>query len=168
MFVDVNDTCWWIFRSSLYYWAHYDFFNNTHLGEPIPNTICDEIFTSWRAQKGSLRSPLNTLVYKQTSATQDVHCLYRFVTDKRLFARIILTVQAINFKVRQLSFHNLYVLLHAGVRQLSSHSLSFDFDKFSHIFHFPVGIGCCVQCFRTVYMNMITASLLDKKYVFGK
>lgn len=88
------------FSSSLYYWAHYDFFNNTHLGEPIPNTSCDEIFTSWRSQKGWLRSPLNTLVYKQTSATQDVHCLYRFVTDKRLFARIILTIGAINFKVR--------------------------------------------------------------------
>lgn len=86
--------------SSLYYWAHYDFFNDTKLGEPVPGTPCDEVFTSWKTRRGRLRSPLNTLVYKQATATEDVHCLYRFVTDKRLFARVILTINDINFKVR--------------------------------------------------------------------
>lgn len=86
-------------RSSLYYWAHYDFFNNTKLGEPVPGKQCDEVFASWRTTKGWLRSPLNTLVYKQAPAGEDVQCLYRFVTDKRLYARVIVTVFNIHFKV---------------------------------------------------------------------
>lgn len=84
--------------SSLYYWAHYDFFNNTKLGEAVPGKPCDEVFASWRQIKGTVRSPLNTLVYKQGTASEDVMCLYRFVTDRRLFARVILTVNTINFK----------------------------------------------------------------------
>lgn len=88
------------FSSSLYYWAHYDFFNNTKLGEPVPGKQCDEVFASWRQTRGWLRSPLNTLVYKQTQSSEDVTCLYRFVTDKRLFARVILTVTSVYFKVR--------------------------------------------------------------------
>ncbi|CAB3253101.1 unnamed protein product [Arctia plantaginis] len=84
--------------SSLYYWAHYDFFNNTRFGEPVPGTACDEIIASWKQRAGRLRSPLNTLVYKQASPGEDVHCLYRFVTDKRIYARVILTVLNVNFK----------------------------------------------------------------------
>ncbi|KAK6623803.1 hypothetical protein RUM44_010659 [Polyplax serrata] len=85
--------------SSLYYWAHYDFFNNTSSGERVPNTACDEVFPSWKYPKGTLRSPYNTLVYKkQGSANQDITCLYRFITDKRLYARIVLTIESINFK----------------------------------------------------------------------
>lgn len=66
----------------------------------MPGKPCDEIFASWRQTKGWLRSPLNTLVYKQTQTGEDVTCLYRFVTDKRLFARVILTVTNVYFKVR--------------------------------------------------------------------
>ncbi|KAF7266556.1 hypothetical protein GWI33_020064 [Rhynchophorus ferrugineus] len=84
--------------SSLYYWAHYDFFNNTKLGEPVPGKQCDEVFASWKQKKGTLRSPLNTLVYKQNQPSEDITCLYRFVTDKRLFARVILTITCVNFK----------------------------------------------------------------------
>jgi hypothetical protein len=84
--------------SSLYYWAHYDFFNNTKLGEPVPGKPCDEVFASWRQTRGWLRSPLNTLVYKQAQSSEDVQCLYRFVTDKRLFARVILTITSLHFK----------------------------------------------------------------------
>lgn len=100
-----------IFRSSLYYWAHYDFFNNTSSGERVPNTPCDEVFPSWKYPKGTLRSPYNTLVYKkQGSANQDITCLYRFITDKRLYARIVLTVELINFKVRINWFwHQMYM-----------------------------------------------------------
>jgi len=140
-------------RSSLYYWAHYDFHNNTHFGEPIPGTACDETFTAWRSSQGSLRSPLNTLVFKpggsststqrgppvlappgttprpygytggstsslyrgvssrfsptsapvpalSPSSVQDILCTYRFITDLRLFARITLYVESINFKVK--------------------------------------------------------------------
>jgi hypothetical protein len=86
-------------RSSLYYWAHYDFFNNSRYGERVPDTACDEVFSSWRSPSGSFRSPLNTLVYKRSDPTEDVRCLYRFLTDKRLFARVILTIDTINFKV---------------------------------------------------------------------
>ncbi|CAG9817898.1 unnamed protein product [Phaedon cochleariae] len=84
--------------SSLYYWAHYDFFNNTKLGEAVPGKQCDEVFASWKQTKGWLRSPLNTLIYKQSQSSEDVTCLYRFVTDKRLFARIILTITNVYFK----------------------------------------------------------------------
>jgi hypothetical protein len=57
------------------------------------------VFSSWRSPIGWFRSPLNTLVYKRSDPTEDVRCLYRFVTDKRLFARVILTIDTINFKV---------------------------------------------------------------------
>lgn len=59
---------------------------------------CDEVFASWRQTRGWFRSPLNTLVYKQAHSGEDVQCLYRFVTDRRLFARVILTVTGISFK----------------------------------------------------------------------
>ncbi|XP_046604705.1 cubilin-like [Neodiprion virginianus] len=85
--------------SSLYYWAHYDFFNATKFGEAVPNTECDETFAAWKAQSGYLRSPLNTLVYKRPGdPPNDLTCTYSFVTDKRLFARVILTVEAVTFK----------------------------------------------------------------------
>ncbi|XP_034238683.1 uncharacterized protein LOC117643728 [Thrips palmi] len=120
--------------SSLYYWAHYDFFNNTRFGDPVPGTPCDETFLSWRSRSGVLRSPLNTLIFKQGATTsapertstatgalimaaraqavqeaadpflaaalppKDIRCTYRFVTDKRLFARIILNIHSLSFK----------------------------------------------------------------------
>uniref|UniRef100_A0A1B6LN30 CUB domain-containing protein n=1 Tax=Graphocephala atropunctata TaxID=36148 RepID=A0A1B6LN30_9HEMI len=81
--------------SSLYYWAHYDFFNNTRYGRPLPDTVCDEQFAAWVKPSGYLRSPVNTLVYKRTT---DLRCRYQFVTDRRLFARVVLTITALNFK----------------------------------------------------------------------
>lgn len=83
--------------SSLYYWAHYDFFNNTKSGEAVANTLCDEVFYAWRHAEGTVRSPLNTLVYKRTGGS-DVRCQYRFVTDKRLFARVVVEVSSVAFK----------------------------------------------------------------------
>lgn len=88
--------------SSLYYWAHYDFFNNTRFGKPVPNTECDETFVSWKMTQGYLRSPLNTLVYKRPGdPPSNLVCTYTFVTDKRLFARIILTIDSISFMEHQ-------------------------------------------------------------------
>lgn len=85
--------------SSLYYWAHYDFFNATKFGEPVPNTECDETFAAWKFQSGRLRSPLNTLVFKRPGEPPlDLTCTYSFITDKRLFARVILTVESVTFK----------------------------------------------------------------------
>lgn len=85
--------------SSLYYWAHYDFFNATRFGEPQPGTECDETFASWKQRAGRLRSPLNTLVYKRPGdPPADLACTYSFVTDKRLYARVILVIESINFK----------------------------------------------------------------------
>lgn len=89
--------------SSLYYWAHYDFFNNTKFGEAVPNTLCDEVFHAWKHPQGEVRSPLNTLIYKRTAGS-DVRCQYRFVTDKRLFARVVVEVTAIAFK--EVPFNN--------------------------------------------------------------
>ncbi|KAG5325618.1 TLL1 protein, partial [Pseudoatta argentina] len=85
--------------SSLYYWAHYDFFNATRFGEPTPGTECDEVFASWKTRSGRLRSPLNTLVYKRSGdPPADLSCTYSFITDKRLYARVILVIESINFK----------------------------------------------------------------------
>lgn len=85
--------------SSLYYWAHYDFFNATRFGTPVPGTECDETFTSWKERSGKLRSPLNTLVYKRPGdPPTDLSCTYSFITDKRLYARVILIVESVNFK----------------------------------------------------------------------
>ncbi|XP_066595789.1 uncharacterized protein [Prorops nasuta] len=93
--------------SSLYYWAHYDFFNNTKFGDPVPGTECDEKFPSWKFQSGRLRSPLNTLVYKRPGdPPANLICTYSFITDKRLFARVILIVESVtlrNFKDRPYS-----------------------------------------------------------------
>lgn len=89
--------------SSLYYWAHYDFFNNTKFGEAVQNTLCDEVFYAWKHPHGQLRSPLNTLIYKRTAGS-DVRCQYRFVTDKRLFARVVVEVTSIAFK--ELPYNN--------------------------------------------------------------
>lgn len=84
--------------SSLYYWAHYDFFNNTKHGDPVPGTMCDEVFPAWKYTKGRLRSPQNTLIYKR-GAGSDIRCQYKFMPDKRLFARIVVEVTNVSFKV---------------------------------------------------------------------
>lgn len=85
--------------SSLYYWAHYDFFNATRFGEHVLNTECDEIFASWKTQSGKLRSPLNTLLYKRIGdPPNDLSCTYSFLTDNRLYARVILIIDTIGFK----------------------------------------------------------------------
>lgn len=85
--------------SSLYYWAHYDFFNATRFGEPVQNTECDEIFASWKSQSGKLRSPLNTLLYKRVGdPPADLACTYTFLTDPRLYARVIVKLKSVTFK----------------------------------------------------------------------
>ncbi|BET00543.1 CUB domain [Nesidiocoris tenuis] len=88
--------------SSLYYWAHYDFFNNTKFGTAVPGSSCDEEFSSWKSVKGYLRSPMNTLVYKRPENSGPLTCRYTFVTDRRLYARVILTITSINFKVSEI------------------------------------------------------------------
>ncbi|XP_049853179.1 cubilin-like [Schistocerca gregaria] len=85
--------------SSLYYWAHYDFFNASRSGDPVAGSACDEVFPAWRSASGRLRSPLNTLVYKRSpDHHHSVRCQYRFITDRRLFARVILTIESMGFK----------------------------------------------------------------------
>ncbi|XP_001946071.2 uncharacterized protein LOC100161930 [Acyrthosiphon pisum] len=91
--------------SSLYYWAHYDFFNDTKFGTAIPDTVCDEEFVSWKPSSGYFRSPVNTLVYKRQGTVTDpdaksqpIICRYKFTTDVRLFARIVLRIESIKFK----------------------------------------------------------------------
>lgn len=83
--------------SSLYYWAHYDFFNNTKFGDPVPNTLCDEIMYAWKHANGKIRSPMNTLIFKRTGGS-DVRCQYKFITDKRLYARAVIEVISVSFK----------------------------------------------------------------------
>lgn len=84
--------------SSLYYWGHYDFFNNTKFGSGVPNTLCDEVFYAWEHPHGILRSPLNTLIYKRIASTSDIRCQYKFINDKRAFARVVIEMISISFK----------------------------------------------------------------------
>lgn len=97
LFIKFNSKTGSYSGSSLYYWAHYDFFNNTKFGEVQPNTLCDEIFYPWRLVSGKIRSPLNTLIFKRTQGS-DIRCQYKFVTDKRLYSRVIIEVINISFK----------------------------------------------------------------------
>lgn len=83
--------------SSLYYWAHYDFFNNTKFGDPVSNTLCDEVFYAWKHPHGRIRSPLNSLIYKRVAGS-DLRCQYKFVTDKRLYSRVVMEVTSVTFK----------------------------------------------------------------------
>ncbi|KAM7341876.1 uncharacterized protein ACRADG_009505 isoform 1-T5 [Cochliomyia hominivorax] len=83
--------------SSLYYWAHYDFFNNTRFGDPVPNTLCDEVMYAWKHPGGKIRSPMNSLIFKRTGGS-DVRCQYKFVTDRRLYARAVIEVNSVMFK----------------------------------------------------------------------
>ncbi|XP_075165489.1 uncharacterized protein LOC142237917 [Haematobia irritans] len=89
--------------SSLYYWAHYDFFNNTRFGDPVPNTLCDEVMYAWKHPGGKLRSPMNSLIFKRTGGS-DVRCQYKFVTDRRLYARAVIEVSSVMFK--ELPYNN--------------------------------------------------------------
>lgn len=83
--------------SSLYYWAHYDFFNNTRFGDPVPNTLCDETMYAWKHPGGRIRSPMNSLIFKRTGGS-DIRCQYKFITDRRLYARALIEVNAVMFK----------------------------------------------------------------------
>jgi len=101
----------------LYYWAHYDFFNDTKFGTAIPDTVCDEEFVSWKPSSGYFRSPVNTLVYKRQGTVTDpdaksqpIICRYKFTTDVRLFARIVLKIESIKFKVFIFVKYMLYIL----------------------------------------------------------
>ncbi|XP_037826538.1 uncharacterized protein LOC119614488, partial [Lucilia sericata] len=89
--------------SSLYYWAHYDFFNNTRFGDPVPNTLCDEVMYAWKHPGGKIRSPMNSLIFKRTGGS-DVRCQYKFVTDRRLYARAVIEVNSVMFK--ELPYNN--------------------------------------------------------------
>ncbi|XP_073812099.1 uncharacterized protein [Musca autumnalis] len=89
--------------SSLYFWAHYDFFNNTRFGDPVPNTLCDEVMYAWKHPGGKIRSPMNSLIFKRTGGS-DVRCQYKFVTDRRLYARAVIEVSSVMFK--ELPYNN--------------------------------------------------------------
>uniref|UniRef100_A0A1B0FBH5 CUB domain-containing protein n=1 Tax=Glossina morsitans morsitans TaxID=37546 RepID=A0A1B0FBH5_GLOMM len=89
--------------SSLYYWAHYDFFNNTRFGDPVANTLCDEVMYAWKHPGGKIRSPMNSLIFKRTGGS-DVRCQYKFITDRRLYARALIEVSAVMFK--ELPYNN--------------------------------------------------------------
>ncbi|GLH04724.1 Uncharacterized protein GBIM_10372, partial [Gryllus bimaculatus] len=100
--------------SSLYYWAHYDFFNDTASGERVSGTACDEVFHSWRRPAGRLRSPRNTLVYKRAGPGRDVRCRFSFRSDRRVFARVLLTIESVAFKVVEVSEGNVLVMYVMG------------------------------------------------------
>ncbi|KAK2706509.1 hypothetical protein QYM36_016518 [Artemia franciscana] len=82
--------------SSLYYWAHYDFFNNTAFGERISDTECDERFTFLRP-RGQFSSPLNTIFYKKGQG-HGVNCSLYFTSEPRYYGRIQVKIKSINFK----------------------------------------------------------------------
>ncbi|XP_018027741.1 cubilin isoform X1 [Hyalella azteca] len=81
--------------SSLYYWAQYDFFNNTHYGRPVEDSVCDELFESYVRPEGRFGSPLNTLIYK---TDEDVRCRYSFKAPRYQYRRILVTINDTHFK----------------------------------------------------------------------
>ena len=84
--------------SSLYYWAQYDFFNNTHYGRPVEDTICDELFESYVHSEGRFGSPLNTLIYK---TDEDLQCKYSFKAPRYQYRRILVTINDTHFKHKE-------------------------------------------------------------------
>ena len=65
--------------SSLNFWAHYDFFNNSqHEGRKSAATDCDVVYEPPTRSSGVWTSPYNTLLYKRSSDSPDLKCRYAF------------------------------------------------------------------------------------------
>ena len=79
--------------SSIYYWAIYDFHDDSTDGDRIDNTLCDEEFSS---PTGVIRSPKNTLLFKDPA--EEVVCNYNIGTKSTQFSRISLKINDTNFK----------------------------------------------------------------------
>ncbi|CAG0888685.1 unnamed protein product [Cyprideis torosa] len=76
------------------FWAHFDFFNNSHAGDLVPGTRCDEVFLERQLSFGSFTSPVNGLVFK---TKEDVHCQFRFIADLTKHRRVMLELRSVAF-----------------------------------------------------------------------
>ncbi|CAG0885430.1 unnamed protein product [Darwinula stevensoni] len=79
---------------SIELWAHFDFFQDLHYGEPVPHTLCDEVFADNGRPTGEFASPPNTLVYKRG---EDFGCTYKFVADGRRHKRVKIVLDMVSF-----------------------------------------------------------------------
>ena len=65
--------------SSINFWAHYDFFNNSQPeGIKTADTDCDVVYEPNTRISGQWISPYNTLLYKRSSDSSDLKCRYTF------------------------------------------------------------------------------------------
>lgn len=65
--------------SSINFWAHYDFFNNSQReGLRTADSDCDVVYEPATRVFGHWTSPYNTLLYKRTADASDLKCRYTF------------------------------------------------------------------------------------------
>ena len=65
--------------SSINFWAHYDFFNNSQReGLRTVGTDCDVVYEPATRTLGQWTSPYNTLLYKRSTDSSDLKCRYTF------------------------------------------------------------------------------------------
>jgi hypothetical protein len=90
--------------SSINFWAHYDFFNNSQPeGIKTADTDCDVIYDPTTRTLGQWISPYNTLLYKRSADSADLKCRYNF--QVRMPAPSVRTFQkCFAFAVAQFEF----------------------------------------------------------------
>lgn len=65
--------------SSINFWAHYDFFNNSQReGVKTFGTECDVVYEPATRTSGQWISPYNTMLYKRSTDSSDLKCRYTF------------------------------------------------------------------------------------------
>nr|CAH0112384.1 unnamed protein product [Daphnia galeata] len=85
--------------SSINFWAHYDFFNNSQPeGIKTADTDCDVVYEPNTRISGQWISPYNTLLYKRSSDSSDLKCRYTFQGNRRSSSRVMLTLYSVNLK----------------------------------------------------------------------
>lgn len=84
--------------SSLDYWVRFDFYNAYKHGQPVPNTPCDEMFSSSVSRHGIFSSPLNHLLFKRKESLQ---CRYQFRAEGAPFERVFLTLFYVHFGINK-------------------------------------------------------------------
>uniref|UniRef100_T1JCM0 CUB domain-containing protein n=1 Tax=Strigamia maritima TaxID=126957 RepID=T1JCM0_STRMM len=80
--------------SSLDFWVQFDFYDSYQHGEPVANTLCDEIFRSSKSWTGAFGSPLNPLVLRHRSS---LNCHYAFRADSFLSERVLVIFSSLHF-----------------------------------------------------------------------
>uniref|UniRef100_T1JBM8 CUB domain-containing protein n=1 Tax=Strigamia maritima TaxID=126957 RepID=T1JBM8_STRMM len=94
MFVQFHSEVGSYAGSSLEYWVQFDYFNAFTHGIPVPNTECDEVFSSPSSLDGAFSSPLNSLLFTRKS---ELECSYSFLADSVPYEQVLVSFDSINF-----------------------------------------------------------------------